>query len=184
VDVPTADALAAVDAAHQWLMATVADVSDAQVSAPSRLPGWTRGHVLAHLARNADGNRSMVEGALHGEERPQYPGGAEQRAADIDAGAHQPRSVLLEDLAVSNSALLAAWSRLPADAWERTGVWLAFGRQPISRGVGARRREVLVHLVDLDLGVQPSELPADFLVDEATWLREHRTRATWPDAPW
>ncbi|MEV0474381.1 maleylpyruvate isomerase N-terminal domain-containing protein, partial [Streptomyces prunicolor] len=27
---------------------------NASVAEPSRLPGWSRGHVLAHLARNAD----------------------------------------------------------------------------------------------------------------------------------
>ena len=43
-----------------------------------------------HLARNADGVRGMVEGAIAGEEREQYPHGAEGRAADIDAGA-RPR---------------------------------------------------------------------------------------------
>jgi len=29
--------------------------TDADVRAPSLLPGWTRGHVLSHIARNADG---------------------------------------------------------------------------------------------------------------------------------
>ena len=29
--------------------------SDADVRAPSLLPGWSRGHVLTHIARNADG---------------------------------------------------------------------------------------------------------------------------------
>jgi maleylpyruvate isomerase len=28
---------------------------EADVRAPSLLPGWTRGHVLSHIARNADG---------------------------------------------------------------------------------------------------------------------------------
>ena len=42
----------------------------------SRLPGWSRGHLLSHLARNADGVRGMVEGAIVGEEREQYPHGA------------------------------------------------------------------------------------------------------------
>ncbi len=184
MDAPSEAEVAAVESAQRWLTATVADLSDEQVGGPSRLPGWSRAHVLAHLARNADGNRDMVEGALLGEERSQYPGGAEQRAADIETGARLPRAELFDDLTTSNAALLAAWRRMPADAWDRTGVWLAFGRQPVRRGIASRRREVLVHLVDLDLGVQPSELPADFLADEASWLREHRTRSTWPDATW
>jgi hypothetical protein len=30
-------------------------LTDADARGPSLLPGWTRGHVLTHLARNADG---------------------------------------------------------------------------------------------------------------------------------
>jgi hypothetical protein len=40
--------------------------------------------------------------------------------------------------------------------------------------VGWRRRELLVHLVDLDVGVAPRDLPADFLDDDAAWLAQHR----------
>ena len=32
------------------------------VTAPSRLPGWTRAHVVTHLARNADGSHTVTAG--------------------------------------------------------------------------------------------------------------------------
>ncbi|MDT4974596.1 MAG: maleylpyruvate isomerase, partial [Pseudonocardiales bacterium] len=60
--------------------------TDDEVRAPSLLPGWTRGHVLAHLARNADGISRTLSGALRGERVPRYPGGPAGRAADIEAG--------------------------------------------------------------------------------------------------
>src|SRR3954462_14673049 len=56
------DATARVDA-------ILAEMTDAQARRPSRLPRWTRGHVVTHLARNADGNRNMIEGVLAGEHR-------------------------------------------------------------------------------------------------------------------
>ena len=37
------------------LAGAIGGLSDADVRAPSPLPGWTRGHVLTHLARNAEG---------------------------------------------------------------------------------------------------------------------------------
>jgi hypothetical protein len=37
------------------LLRTASRLSDADVRAPSLLPGGSRGHVLTHLARNADG---------------------------------------------------------------------------------------------------------------------------------
>jgi hypothetical protein len=50
--------------------------------------------------------------------------------------------------------------------------------------VHARRREILVHLVDLDAGVRAGALPPDYVAADLEWLRRFRTRETWPDAPW
>ena len=108
------------------------------------------------------------------QERAQYPGGAEQRVADIEAGAGRAPDALIGDLRDSQRLLVAAWRELPDEAWQRTGVWLTAGRQPVDTGLRARRRELLVHVVDLDLGVRPEDLPEDFLADDRDWLGEHR----------
>ncbi len=42
---------------------------------PSLLPEWSDGHVLTHLARNADSVVRRMEGAARGELVDQYPGG-------------------------------------------------------------------------------------------------------------
>jgi len=39
---------------HARLHRTAAQADDATMRRPSRLPSWTVGHVLTHLARNAD----------------------------------------------------------------------------------------------------------------------------------
>ena len=173
-----------VESAFDQVLGALVDITDDDVRGRSRLPGWTRAHVITHLARNADGNRNIVEGALDGEERAQYPGGVEQRAGEIDAGARRSPYELMEDLRVSQSALVDRWRALTDAQWSCTGVWLSAGRQSIDASVPSRRRELLVHVVDLDLGVHPSDLPADFVAEERAWLAEHRTRETWPDARW
>jgi maleylpyruvate isomerase len=169
-----ASRIAAVEDAFQRVLETVERMTVEDARGDSRLPGWTRGHVITHLARNADGNRNIVEGALANQERSQYPGGAEQRVSEIEAGAGRAPNVLIDDLRDSQGLLVAAWRQLPDEAWQCTGVWLTAGRRPVDAGPRARRRELLVHLVDLDLGVHPEDLPEDFLAEHSDWLREHR----------
>ena len=77
--------------------------------APSLLPGWSIGHVLTHLARNADGMRNMIEGAVLGEERLMYPS-AEHRDADIEAGSSRTATELVDDVRRCAWALESAWS--------------------------------------------------------------------------
>jgi maleylpyruvate isomerase len=52
-------------ASHQRLLSTLdpmdgEGLTDEMVNRPSRLPDWTVGHVLAHLARNADSMTAMT----------------------------------------------------------------------------------------------------------------------------
>jgi maleylpyruvate isomerase len=185
--VPEANIEAALWAARdatERVSVVVAALTDDEARGPSRLPGWSRGHVLTHLARNADGIRNMVEGASLDEERDMYPGGADRRAADIDAGADRPASELVADFTRASAALDAAWQQMPDDAWDRLGVTIAYGPTKVRTMVWGRRRELLVHLVDLDLGVRPADLPDDFLTGDAEWLRDNRGADTWPDATW
>lgn len=86
--------IAACRAAHERLLATVSDVDDEIARRPSRLPGWSVGHVLTHLARNAEGMVGRLDGALRGEEVALYPGGRDQRNADIASGAGRAAAAL------------------------------------------------------------------------------------------
>jgi maleylpyruvate isomerase len=165
--------LARVDVVFELLTGAVGGLDESEARGPSRLPGWTRGHVLTHLARNADGQRNLVEGVLVDEVRDQYPGGDEQRSRDIEAGADRPIAALLADLVASQRALVDAWSRVPDGAWDR----LTRARveiRPVRAGVISRWREIAAHLVDLDVGVAPDQLPRDYLDDDAAWIAQHR----------
>lgn len=74
MDEEIAATVAGCTAAHRRLEATVASVDDATARRPSLLPGWTVGHVLTHVARNAESHVRMLEAALAGQAVEQYPG--------------------------------------------------------------------------------------------------------------
>ena len=74
-----------------------AGLDAAQVAGPSRLPGWSRGHILSHLARNADALVNLLTWARTGTEKRMYASPAD-RADGIEAGAHRALPEQLADL--------------------------------------------------------------------------------------
>ena len=155
-------------AAHARLGVVVDGLTDDQARQPSRLPGWTVGHVLTHIARNADGLRRMIEGARRGEQAMQYPGGMAQRNEEIDAGADRPAGALVEDVRATSSAFEAAATELNADHWANGSGLAAFGVVSASEIPFRRRREVVVHRSDLGLDGADDWLdwPSDFVTAE------------------
>lgn len=154
--------LAGIDEATRHVLDTAAGFGDADVRAPSLLPGWTRGHVLTHLARNADGGRRLLSWARTGVEAAEYPS-AEARAAQIEAGAGRGATELLADVRESAALFAAEYRRMPADAWRRTVRWTGGQERPAARAADSRLTELLVHHVDLDAGYTPARWPADFV---------------------
>src|SRR5712672_4179843 len=74
------------EATHE-LSESLARVSAKGFGEPSLLDGWNRAHVIAHLANVADGVMRMTGDALAQHHTSMYPGGRDQRNADIDAAA-------------------------------------------------------------------------------------------------
>lgn len=144
------------------LLQTVARLSDGDVQAASRLPGWTRGHVLTHLARNAEGHVGMLEGALRGELVPQYAGGAEGRSADIEAGAKRPAAEQVRDLRTWSDRLVETWALMTPEAWD-FGVPTLSGPKPAWRTAWSRWREVEIHWVDLGIDLRPEDWSGSFV---------------------
>src|SRR5690349_12696005 len=89
-----------IDAASERLVVTVERLTDEDLRAPSRLPGWSRGHVLAHLARNADSCWNLLEWARTGAEYPQYPSD-ETREAGVQANSGRPIEELRAELLIA-----------------------------------------------------------------------------------
>ncbi|OIK23191.1 maleylpyruvate isomerase family mycothiol-dependent enzyme [Streptomyces malaysiense] len=153
--------LACVREATERLLDAVARLDNASLAEPSRLPGWSRGHVLAHLARNADALVNVLEG------RPMYAS-AEARDGDIADGAGRPLETQLADLRETAERFRAAGDA-PAD-WTRT-VELRNGVTDDAARVPFRRwAEVELHHVDLGTGYELEDLPAEFLEREADFL--------------
>lgn len=164
--IPTAE-LAGCRAAHERLDAAIRDLTDEQARRPSRLPGWTVGHLLTHLARNADSVVRRLDGAARGEVLSQYEGGREGRAADIEAGAHRSAAELVADVAASSARCDAACAAAAPEVWTRTIVGLAGDEAPAASMAFSRWREVEVHHVDLGLGLEPADWPPELV---ARWL--------------
>ncbi|GGR04237.1 maleylpyruvate isomerase [Streptomyces griseomycini] len=147
--------------ATERLLTAVGALDNAAVTQSSRLPGWTRGHVLTHLARNADALVNVLAG------RPMYASG-EARDADIEQGAPRALDAQLADVRESAERFRRAGAA-PAD-WSRT-VELRNGVTDRAAGVPFRRwAEVELHHVDLGIGYELEDLPAEFTEREIDFL--------------
>ncbi len=153
-------------AAHARLMETVEAVTDEAARQRSRLPGWTVGHLLTHLARNADSHLRRIEGVLRDEIVDQYQGGREGRAADIEAGAGRSAASLIADVRDTAAALDTAWASLPEEAWGRYTRAVSGALLPMEALPFSRWREVEVHHADLGLGFGYEDWSEGFVADE------------------
>lgn len=156
------DQLETVAAATARLLDTATALRDADLVDPSLLPGWTRGHVLAHLSRNADSLVNLLLWARTGIETPQYAS-AFLRDADIEAGAPRPLREQLEDLTAASERWLALARVMPADRWHTTVRNRQGGEIPATRVLWMRLMEVEIHHVDLDRGYTPADWPTAFV---------------------
>ncbi|MDV9168767.1 maleylpyruvate isomerase family mycothiol-dependent enzyme [Streptomyces sp. W16] len=155
--------LASVRDATERLLTAAAALDNASAAEPSRLPGWSRNHVLAHVARNADALVNVLEG------RPMYAT-ASMRDADIERDAPRPLDVQLADVRESAAGFQAVGAA-PAD-WSRrvelrNGVVDSASRVPFRRWV-----EVELHHVDMGIGYELEDLPEEFTRREIDFLVE------------
>ena len=142
-----------VDAATARLLRTAEALDPAAVSAPSPLPGWTVGHVLTHVARNADAYTNLLTWARTGVETPAYPTPA-ARAEGIESGAGRPLAAQIEDIRTAHERFADAAAAMPAEAWT---FHLPSTGQSAAAVPWARLREVEVHHVDLGRDYSPAD---------------------------
>lgn len=151
----TDDLIGLVDTRTRALLAALDDLDDDAVHEPTRLPSWTRGHLLTHLARSADAMRNAFRWVATGDPTPMYSS-VEARTADIEAGAARPARALLQDLRTSADRWQEAATSMPDEAWAGTwrrgfdprelpGTWI-----PV-----LRLGEIELHWFDLDLRSSP-----------------------------
>ena len=81
------------DRASDRLLATVDGLADAAFTEPSGLPGWSRAHVVAHLALNGEALAAALAAVAVGQEVPMYRS-QEARDEDIaELAGHEPTQV-------------------------------------------------------------------------------------------
>jgi maleylpyruvate isomerase len=144
------------------LFIAAAEVDEGALGMPSALPGWSRKHVLAHVAANADALGNLIRWAVTGQPTPMYSSPGE-RAAGIEHGSHLPAAGLKAWLRRSAASLEDATTRLGAAQWQAPVVTAQGRTVPASEVPWLRAREVYVHAVDLATGLSFAELPVGFL---------------------
>jgi maleylpyruvate isomerase len=165
------------DTSADRLGRSIGDLTDDQVAAPSLLPGWTRGHVLTHLARNADALVNLLTWARTGVETPMYPS-RQVRDQGIEAGARRPAAEHRADLADAHARFMAAAAQLGEEDWHARLRWGYDDREGTAEVVPwLRLVELEVHHVDLDLGYTPAHWGEQFVRRQlARTLEDYRLR--------
>ncbi|QIK76634.1 maleylpyruvate isomerase family mycothiol-dependent enzyme [Nocardioides piscis] len=178
------------DGANQRLVSTVEALEDATFTRPSLLPGWSVGHVLAHLALNAEALAGALAGIASGAGTPMYES-QDRRDRDIaDLGAAAPaviRDRVIETVTLFDDQVAS----LPPDRWATT-----FSRTPGGQVIRARStvlmrlREVDIHHADLGLAYTHADWSPQFsssLIDYAghrVWSAPFHVHADDLDQDW
>lgn len=150
--------------ADHSLVRTVDSLPEAACTEPSLLPGWTRGHVMAHLALNAEALARVLTGAHTGRAAAMYDS-AEARDVDIDELATAPATEIRSRLMAAATSFERAVEAMHEADWkarfERTpgGPDFAVANIPLMRV-----REVEIHHADLGADYAASDWSAEFVV--------------------
>ncbi|WP_369375035.1 maleylpyruvate isomerase family mycothiol-dependent enzyme [Promicromonospora sp. Populi] len=135
-----ADSTAGLDA----LLAAVGQLTDDDAAGPSTLHGWTRGHVLSHIAGLGGAMLGQARAAARGEVVPVYPS-QEARTAGIEAGAGRTVAEHRGVLSALRTDLTQAWPEPASPLWDAPS---GYRGGPLSGCLQAWWREVRIHSVD------------------------------------
>lgn len=157
---PSPDALLAeLHKAADVLTAAVDRIPAGGDKARSTLPGWSRGHLLAHVAGICDALARQVEYGRQGEKVELYDGGVDGRNRAIELAAGHSLEEHREDVAAAVQRALAAFDALGEDEWQTR---IAFRDGVIFDAGLALWRELVIHTADLDAGTGPEVWNRDF----------------------
>ncbi|HST85223.1 MAG TPA: maleylpyruvate isomerase N-terminal domain-containing protein [Kineosporiaceae bacterium] len=159
------DTIAACRTSHRVLLAGLGPLSDDDVRVPSLLPGYSRGHVVTHIANKTKAHVVLLGGPAAGEVRQLHPDGYDPDLAADLAATGRPAAELRSDLAQCFELLEATWDALDETHWDRQGM-MAAGLRTMREVVGHHLRNVEVHHVDLNIGHRPSDWPAILVESE------------------
>lgn len=161
----TTSPAAALHESEQRLVRTVDSLADDQWSQPSVLPGWTRAHVIAHLALNAEGLAGALDALSHGQRGAMYESN-EKRDADIEELADATPPEIRERLFAAGEQLREALATISDDGWAGSIDRVPGGPSfPVLALPATRRREVEIHHADMLCGYGHTNWSRDFAIE-------------------
>jgi maleylpyruvate isomerase len=157
------------DSGTRRLVRTVDTIEDDAWSAPSLLPGWSRSHVVAHLALNGEALSGALEGVHEGRQVPMY---ASDQARDDDiAELAKAEPSELRERFMAATTVIGEWVEELADNLADTVIERSPGgrRFPASAVAAMRIREVEIHHADLGLAYTAADWPAELVALVLDW---------------
>jgi maleylpyruvate isomerase len=157
--------LTGLDGSSRAFTRTVDALTSEELAEPSLLPGWTRAHVVAHVALNGIALAAVIDGVVHDNPVAMYQSD-EQRDGDIAELAEAEPSELRERHLAATGAFADAVSTMEPDHWSSRIDRLPTGPAwPMVTVVPTRRRELEIHHVDLGTSYTRAAWPEDFLLE-------------------
>jgi len=140
------------------VVATLGDLDEDELLAPSLLPGWQRLTIVCHLRFGAATLVRLTDAALLGEPAAFYPLGREvQRPRTLEPDDGEAPAEVVASLAAHGRRLDASWSAMTEGQWATVVHEPAgqgdLGALPLAALLLLRLTEVEVHGTDLDLGL-------------------------------
>lgn len=135
-----------VAAAQREFLTAASSLDEAALRDPSLLPGWTRAHVLAHMATLADVFARQAEAASRDEKMPVYDS-ADARETAIAVGARWSLSEVREQLERAFARIDRAWPTTQ-EGWDSP---VTYRNETVEAVLLGWWRETSIHLADLDV---------------------------------
>lgn len=136
------------------------ELTDAELVAPSLVPGWERRHVIAHVGYHARALTRIVEAARLGSTTEAMPD-QDGQMEDVDFGATLPAHALRYLFKHSEVHLNVEWRDLSDEAWNAS-VRTSDGTSSLVRDTPLiRAREIWIRALDLDSGGSRLDLPQE-----------------------
>ncbi|MBV9832116.1 MAG: maleylpyruvate isomerase family mycothiol-dependent enzyme [Marmoricola sp.] len=157
--------LSDLDASSTALIRTVDALGAEELAAPSLLPGWSRAHVVAHLALNGEALAGVMDAVLRGDAVAMYESN-EQRDRDIEELAGAGQAELLDRMLSATTQFSDAALAMDDDAWDGWFCRTPGTEQvPVATVPQMRRREVEIHHADLGTVYGHVDWPQDFVIE-------------------
>lgn len=143
---------------HERLRIALADLTEGKERGPSRLPDWTRAHVLSHIEGIGRALTRQARYALKGELIEVYDGGRPARDAGIEAGAVRNAAELTAAVTATLAEAETVWGSVGDADWDRP---VRYRDGDLLGALHCWWRELEVHTVDVNLETRSAAWPRE-----------------------